>query len=102
MSHIGHSKLNKIHAAYAEVCMELLKGEPLVDANGTAVLDGEGKLIYLRPKANILKEIREFLKDNGIDQEPLNGSPLHTLSQLPTFHDEPLLLDTDALDSLPE
>ncbi len=96
MSHPHVSKLNRLHTVLSEVFLELLKGEPLVDANGTAIVDEQGKPIYLRPKANILKEAREFLKDNGIDREPLPGTGLpEMVKQLQKFDDEPLQIEVE-------
>ena len=104
MSTAHVAKLPKLHIAYTDVLLELLKGEPLVDANGSAVLDEHSKPIYVRPKAAILKEIREFLKDNGIDSEPIDGTPVESLAKkLTHFDGDPLYLEApDTVETLPE
>lgn len=98
------TKLPRLHSVYTDVLFELLKGEPLLDANDRAVLGEDGRPIYLRPKAAILKEIREFLKDNGIDSEPLEGSPVDSVAKkLTHFDGEPLYLEESGeTQNLPE
>jgi hypothetical protein len=98
------TKLERLHKGLAETFLDMLKGEPLTDANGTAVLGEDGKAIYVRPKAAILKEIREFLKDNGIDSEPLEGTPVDSVAKkLTQFDGDPLYLEeSGVLETLPE
>jgi hypothetical protein len=97
------TKLERLHRDFSDTLSEMLKGEPLVDANGTAVLDELGKPIYVRPKAAILKEIREFLKDNGIDSEPIEGTPVDSVAKkLTQFDGDPLYLEETASESQPE
>lgn len=101
---VHSTKLPRLHSAYTDVLFELLKGEPLLDANGTAVLGEDGKAIYVRPKAAVLKEIREFLKDNGIDSEPVEGGATESLAKrLTQFEGDPLYLEEpDQAENLPE
>ena len=90
------SKLNRLHVDLTDTFAALLRGEPLLDAFGTAVLDEKGRPIFIPPKANILKEIREFLKDNGIDREPIEASGLPEMAkQIRQWDDEPLLLEVE-------
>ena len=73
-------------------------GEPLtkriyLDKDGHIVYF-EGKPLMRRAPASVLKEVREFLKDNGIDEEPLEGGPTQSLAkQLKQFDDDPLELE---------
>jgi hypothetical protein len=42
----------------------------------------------LPPPAAILNVARQFLKDNKIEAVSVEGSPLHSLADLPVFEDE--------------
>lgn len=42
----------------------------------------------LPPNAALLNVARQFLKDNKIEAVPAQGTPLHSLSDLPVFEDE--------------
>jgi len=102
MNNVQPTKLERLHKGLAETFLDMLKGEPLVDPSGAAILGEDGKPIYVRPKAAILKEIREFLKDNGIDSEPLEGTPVDSVAtQLTQFDGDPLYLE-EAGQTLPE
>lgn len=91
---VKHTKLERLYSALAETFLEGLRGEPLVDPNGAAILDENSKPIYVRPKPAFLKEVREFLKDNGIDSEPLDGTPVDSVTKsLKQFDGEPLYLE---------
>jgi len=100
------TKLGRLHTGLADTFLEMLKGEPLVDPNGTLILGADGKVIYLRPKPAVLKEIREFLKDNGIDSEVIEGTPVDSVAkQLTQFDGDPLYLEESSSEenqALPE
>jgi hypothetical protein len=103
MGVVQPTKLERLHKGLADTFLDMLKGEPLVDPNGTAILDEHSKVIYVRPKAAILKEIREFLKDNGIDSEPIEGTPVDSVVKtLKQFDGEPLYLEETGAETLPE
>jgi hypothetical protein len=94
MSIVGPTRLPRLHKAHTDVLFAHLKGTPLLDANDRAVLDEFGKPIYLLPSAAVLKEVREFLKDNQITSEPFEGTPTDSLAkQLTKFEDEDLFLE---------
>jgi hypothetical protein len=63
------TRLGRIQIALSEALIESLKGEPLLDGEGNPILS-EGKPLLGPPKAGILKEAREYLKDMGITEEP--------------------------------
>lgn len=46
------------------------------------------------PTSSILKEIREFLKDNGIDREPTDVIPLQIAEEARKFdeYEDPILI----------
>jgi len=95
------TKLERLHKGLAETFLDMLKGEPLVDPSGAAILDENSKVIYVRPKAAILKEIREFLKDNGVDSEPMDGTPVDSVVKTLKHYDgDPLFLEES--DTLPQ
>ena len=94
MSIVGPTRLPRLHTAHTDVLFAYLKGTPLLDANDRAVLDEEGKPIYVLPSAAVLKEVREFLKDNDITSEPFEGTPTDELAKrLTKFDDEDLFLE---------
>ena len=84
--------MGKLHENLCKVMLEALKGEPLFDKKGKPVLR-DGEPVMILPRAATLKEIREFLKDNGIDQEPIEGTAIHDVKEkYLTYEDEPLLI----------
>jgi hypothetical protein len=66
---VNTTRLGRIQIALSEALIESLKGEPLVDGEGNPVIVN-GKPLLGPPKAGILKEAREYLKDMGITEEP--------------------------------
>lgn len=85
------TRLPALHSATVEAYFRALKGEPLVDANGTPILDEQGQIQWKPPSPALLKAVNEFLKNNGIDREPIDGSGLPELRKLSKFDDEPIL-----------
>lgn len=100
MSQVNPAKLPKLHRDFTDVLSEMLQGEPLLDANGRAVLDDNSRPIYVRPTAAVLREVRTFLKDNGIDTEPVEGSPIREVSKQLKQYDEPLTLEDESQSEL--
>lgn len=101
MSVVHKAKLPRLHQDFTDVLSEMLKGEPLLDANGRAVLDDNSRPIYVRPGPAFLKVVKEFLKDNGIDSEPIEGGATHSLAkELTHFDGDPLFLEEP--DALPD
>lgn len=66
------TRLGRIQIALSEAYIEALKGEPFLDPDGQLVMVN-GKPLLTAPKAGILKEAREYLKDMGITEEPAEG-----------------------------
>lgn len=86
------TRLPALHRAQTEAMFRALKGEPLLDANGTPILDRNGEVQWMPPSAGVLKAVNEFLKQNGIDREPVEESGLPEMKrQLKKFDDEPVL-----------
>lgn len=66
---IHTTRLGRIQVALSEALIEALKGEPLLDSDGAPIIIADKPLLG-PPKAGILKEAREYLKDMGITEEP--------------------------------
>ena len=103
MSSVKVTRLERLHTGAAEAFLAALKGTPLVDASGAAILDENRKVIYIPPTAAMMGKIIEFLKDNGIDSEPMDGTPVDSVAKtLTTFDGDPLYLEETPQDSLPQ
>jgi hypothetical protein len=103
VSQVKTTKLERLHTLTAEAFLLAVKGTPLTDPNGTAILDPEGKVIYVPPTAAMMGKIIEFLKDNGVDSEPMDGTPVDSVVKtLKQFDGEPLYLEETGAETLPE
>ena len=90
--------MGRLHVGLCQVHLKNLKGKPHLDSEGNPVVDAQGKVLMDMPSAAMLKEIREFLKDNGIDSEAIEGEPVTQVAkQLRQFDDEPdpFLVESD-------
>jgi hypothetical protein len=66
-----------------------MKGVPLVDRDGVAVLKPDGQPWLIPPAPAHLNVIRQFLKDNRIEAAVIPGlGDEQGLDDLPTFDDE--------------
>lgn len=74
------SKMAGLHAGLCDVMKEMLKGEPVLTKEGEPVYVN-GQLLMKPPSAAVLREIREMLKDNGIDEEPTDGSKIMSVAK---------------------
>lgn len=92
------TRLGRIQVALSEALIESLKGEPLIDSEGDPILVN-GKPLLGPPKAGILKEAREYLKDMGITEEPeeSEGREVHQISAAVKKYED----DQDALLNAP-
>ena len=81
-------ELAGVHGGLAQWCLDIMKGVPLQDRDGNAVLKEDGQPWLVPPSPAHLNVIRQFLKDNRIEAEAVKGSALGDLSDLPTFDDE--------------
>jgi len=77
MNKADEKALGGLHGKLAEVLSEALS-QSYVDEQGNA----------LPPPAAILNVARQFLKDNKIESTAAEGSPLHSLADLPIFDDD--------------
>ena len=101
MAVVKATKLERLHTLTAEAFLLAVKGTPLVDPNGTAILDENNKVIYVPPTAAMMGKIIEFLKDNGVDSEPLEGTPVDSVVKTLKHYDgDPLFLEES--DTLPQ
>lgn len=87
--------MGQLHTGLCKAHLKNLKGKPHLDNEGNPVLDASGKVIMDPPSAAVLKEIREFLKDNGIDREPTDVIPLQIAEEARKFdeYEDPILLE---------
>jgi len=84
---VQRTKLYEIHQKQCRVLLKALDGEPLLDGEGNPVIIA-GEVFLKPPTAAVLREVREFLKDNGIDQEPMEGSGVVEVSKALEFYDD--------------
>lgn len=81
--------LGKVHGKFAEWCMLIMQGTPLLDKDGNAVLQPDGQPWLVPPSAAYLNVIRQALKDNRIEapaSKSLNDAS-HSMDDLPMFED---------------
>lgn len=81
--------LGLTHSEFAEWCRMILKGVPLLDKDGRAVLKGDGQPWLVPPSPAYMNVIRQFLKDNAIEAAviPFEGDGKN-LDDLPVFDDD--------------
>ena len=78
MNKADEKALSGLHGKLAEV---------LKDALSQQYVDPDSGL-PIPPPAAILNVARQFLKDNKIEAIAAEGSPLHSLADLPVFEDD--------------
>jgi hypothetical protein len=89
MSKADEQSLSGLHGKLAEVLTAAIsEGVPLMLNDGTPILDKDGQPIRAPAPAAILNVARQFLKDNKIEAIAAQGSPLHSLADLPVFDDD--------------
>lgn len=92
MGKVQVTRLPSLHKAQTEAYFIALRGEPLCDANGTPILDAQGQIQWRPPSAAVLRACNEFLKNNGIDKEPVDGDEINALAgHISKFDDDPIL-----------
>lgn len=81
--------LGLTHAEFADWCRTILKGVPLLDKDGCAVLKPDGQPWLVPPSPAHMNVIRQFLKDNSIEAAviPFEGEG-KDLSDLPIFDED--------------
>lgn len=81
--------LGLTHAEFAEWCRVILKGVPLLNKEGHAVLKPDGQPWLVPPSPAHMNVIRQFLKDNQIEAAviPFDGEG-KDLSDLPSFDED--------------
>jgi hypothetical protein len=78
MNKADEKLLAGLHGKLAEVLSEALSKEYVDPESG----------IKMAPPAAILNVARQFLKDNKIEAVAVQGSPLHSLADLPVFEED--------------
>lgn len=81
MNKADEKSLAGLHGKLADVLKEALDQEYIDPDTGAK----------LPPPAAILNVARQFLKDNKIEAIAAQGSPLHSLADLPVFDDDNVL-----------
>ena len=84
-------ELSEIHGAMAGWCKLVLQGTPLLNDDGKAVLKEDGTPWLIPPTPAHLNVIRQFLKDNKIDNPLLkipSDNSKDIVSGLPDFTQE--------------
>lgn len=81
MNKADEKALGGLHGKLAEVLKEALSQEYIDPDTGAK----------LPPPAAILNVARQFLKDNKIEAVAVEGSPLHSLADLPVFEDDNII-----------
>ena len=82
------TNLHRLRERIASDFMEILdKGEVLMKEGEPLVIDGQ--VVVKRPSPAMYNVIRQFLRDNGIDREPVDVDPSKpsVVSQLPFAED---------------
>lgn len=80
MNKADEKALGNLHGQLANILSEAISQE---------YVDGEGNKIP--PPAAILNVARQFLKDNRIEAQAVQGSPLAGLADLPVFDDDNII-----------
>ncbi|QBE66830.1 hypothetical protein [Pseudoduganella lutea] len=82
-------ELGEVHGGMADWCKLILRGVPLMDKEGNAVLQPDGQPWLVPPSPAHLNVIRQFLKDNRIEAASIPGLEATTgLDDLPVFDDD--------------
>jgi hypothetical protein len=82
-------ELGLVHGGLAQWCIDIMKGVPLLDKEGRAVLKEDGQPWLVPPSPAHLNVIRQFLKDNRIEAAVIPGlGNAQDLDDLPVFDDD--------------
>jgi hypothetical protein len=81
-------ELSEIHGAMATWCKLVLQGTPLLDSDGKAVLKEDGQPWLVPPSSAHMNVIRQFLKDNKIDNPKTEDKVNDVVPDLPSFENE--------------
>jgi hypothetical protein len=69
------TKLATVHDTFCDTLLDALKGEPMLNKEGEPIIVN-GQVLMRKPSAATLREVREALKDHGIDEELTEGSKI--------------------------
>lgn len=87
-SRATEKELGEVHGGLSKWCIDIMKGVPLVDREGAAVLKPDGQPWLVPPAPAYLNVVRQFLKDNRIEAPVIPGLGNNSLDDLPVFDDE--------------
>lgn len=93
------TKLHQLRERVIDECFAALEGE-LVMVDGAPLMH-DGKFVRTRPTASTLNVIRQLLKDNGVDTEPITAEAPNRLKELPFEEPGDLLPEPPERKSLP-
>jgi len=97
MGTVARTKLHRLRERLAQEFEDILNtGEPLLDNEGNPIVIS-GKPVFKRPSPAMYNTIRQFLRDNGIDRDPLDIDP----EKPPVTDALPFVEDLQELDGLP-
>lgn len=89
MNKADEKSLSGLHGKLAEVLTAAIsEGIMARDKDGNVIVDHDGQPMRDPAPAAILNVARQFLKDNKIEAIAAQGSPLHSLADLPVFDDD--------------
>jgi hypothetical protein len=88
MSKASELELSEIHGGMADWCKLILKGVPLM-VEGKPVLNSDGQPWLIPPSSAHMNVIRQFLKDNKIDNPSTPAKVKDIVQELPDFSGEP-------------
>lgn len=91
-------ELGLTHKEFSEWCRMILKGVPLLDKEGRAVLKPDGQPWLVPPSPAHMNVIRQFLRDNNIEATsiPLGDISNGDLSDLPHFDEDGVVVPIKA------
>ena len=100
MALTNSTKLYQLRERMIDECFQALLGTPALDKEGHVIMV-DGKPLMIRPTASTLNVIRQTLKDNGIDHEPITAEAPNRLKELPFVEEGDLLPEPPERKSLP-
>lgn len=89
------TRLYQLRELAIRQAFEMLKGTVVYDKDGAVALNQDGSIYLLPPSPAAMNVIRQLLKDNGVDREPVEAEPSTPplTALIPTDDEEPTLLE---------
>lgn len=91
---VASMRLYRLRELAIEQAFQMLKGTPAQDKEGNVVML-DGRVLMLPPSPAAMNVIRQLLKDNGVDREPIEAAPGRKAltALIPEDDQEPTLLE---------